>query len=81
MHRSAYGAVTVQHVLRPQRLAELLDVHVSTVYRWVREERLPQVRRIGPNCSGWLSAEIDEWMASRPKASLGEPAQHESEDE
>lgn len=40
-----------------------------TVWRWVREGRLPVPLRIGPNCSRWRSDEIlaaeEHWMAER----------------
>ena len=51
---------------RAKGVAALAGVSVATVYRWVAAGYLPPPRRIGPNVSGWLSSEIDEWLRSRP---------------
>lgn len=47
---------------------------VSTVERGVREEWFPAPRELSPGRVGWLTTELDEWLASRPKSNLLPPA-------
>lgn len=61
--------------LRIPELARRLGVSRTTLWRWERAQLLPPRRRIGPNSVGWLEAEIEEFLASRPPIrSSGSPA-------
>jgi predicted DNA-binding transcriptional regulator AlpA len=35
------------------------DVNASTIYRWVRAERVPRPLRVGPGTSRWLRSECE----------------------
>lgn len=54
-------------IVRPNELCEELGVSRATLWRWSRKGLLPPKRQIGPNVAGYLRAEIDEWLASRPQ--------------
>lgn len=53
-------------IIRPKQLAPLLGVSEPTMYRWIAAGHLPRPRRVGPNVTGWLKGEIQEWLESRP---------------
>ena len=36
------------------------DVNASTIYRWIKAERLPKPVRIGPGTSRWVRAEVED---------------------
>ena len=41
----------------------------STLYRWMRQQCFPQPLQIGPRSVRWPEAEIQAWLASRPRVS------------
>ncbi len=52
-------------ILRANELAERLGISRTTLWRWERAGRLPRKRRVGPNVTGWLESEIEEWWAAQ----------------
>ena len=40
----------------------------SSLYREMREGRFPLPVRVGPRAVRWPSAEIEAWIASRPRS-------------
>jgi predicted DNA-binding transcriptional regulator AlpA len=47
---------------RPGRLAQLLDVHLSTLWRWQRDGVLPRPVQIGPYVRGWTREQIEHLL-------------------
>lgn len=48
---------------------ELLGVHRSTLWRWVREGKLPKPTKLGPGVARWRASQINgfiEAMAANP---------------
>jgi prophage regulatory protein len=43
------------------------------LWRDVREGRFPEPIQLGPNSVGWHRAEVEEWLASRPRRTYGAP--------
>lgn len=41
----------------------LLGISAPTVYRWVREGRIPAPRKIGPRVSGWRVSDLRALLA------------------
>jgi predicted DNA-binding transcriptional regulator AlpA len=37
-----------------------------TLQAWIRKQRFPPGRWLGPNTKAWTETEIDEWLRSRP---------------
>jgi prophage regulatory protein len=60
----APAAVRFQ-IVRPRPMAKRLDIHVVTLWRWVRDGHFPKPLRIGPNVKGWTEEMIADWLASR----------------
>lgn len=55
-----------KQVIRFSALSEKLgNVSRSTIFRWEREKKFPQHISLGPNCTGWLLHEVEEWIATR----------------
>ena len=46
----------------------------STIYRLMRQGEFPTPIKIGPRAVRWPQSELDDWLASRPRAT-GETAQ------
>ena len=44
-----------------------------TIYRRMGEGTFPRQIQLGPNSVGWDEAEIDAWLADRPRGPLAEP--------
>lgn len=62
-HEPEPGAVLIY---RAADLARLLGCSVASVYRWTAAGQLPARRQLGPSATGWLAAEIRDWLTSRP---------------
>jgi excisionase family DNA binding protein len=45
-------------------VAALLEISKPTVWRWVREGRLPKPRKIGPNITRWEVGPLREALAA-----------------
>ncbi len=46
----------------------------SSIYRLMREGLFPEPIRIGRRAVRWPTSEIDEWLATRPRATGDRPA-------
>jgi predicted DNA-binding transcriptional regulator AlpA len=44
------------------------------LWRDIRADRFPAPVELGPNSVGWIRAEIDAWLASRPRRTYGHRA-------
>ena len=42
--------------------AKFLGVAVSTFWRWVKEGRLPNGKRLSSRCTVWLRADIERFL-------------------
>lgn len=61
-------SLMTSRVVRTDELARRLGVTRSTIWRWIREGRLPPKHHYGPNSSGWLESELEEWWSTRSPA-------------
>jgi predicted DNA-binding transcriptional regulator AlpA len=46
-------------------VAARYSVSVNTVWRWVREKRLPAPEKLSPGCSRWQTAVLEEHDKAR----------------
>jgi len=51
--------------LSPKALAERLAVNRSTLWRWVRDGKMPPPTEFSPRCVRWREDEIERWEAER----------------
>ena len=66
-HATAAPSRTDSHplrLIRPSRLAELLDVNPSTIWRWRKAGILPPPSRVG-GVEGWTEPVIQELLDQR----------------
>ena len=54
--------------LRAKELSELLSVNPSTLWRWRRQNILPQPVEIGPNVVAWSHESIQQWLKEKANA-------------
>lgn len=52
-------------IIRTSQLAELLGVHVTTIWRWRQEGILPQPIVISGGVRGWPETVILDWLKER----------------
>jgi predicted DNA-binding transcriptional regulator AlpA len=45
--------------VRARTLARMLDVHPSTLWRWVSERRLPAPCKLGKGVTAWRLADVE----------------------
>jgi prophage regulatory protein len=59
----------VSAILRLPAVMLKTSLSKSSIYRLESLDKFPKRVRIGENSTGWLSSEIDEFIASRPRVS------------
>jgi len=71
---SAAAAATIEPASAPPprllRLPEVMDrvgLRRSAIYQRMSEGRFPKCRSLGPKCSVWVEAEINDWINSISK--------------
>ena len=55
-------------MLRRKEVETICGLTRSTIYRWMSENRFPQNFQLGPRAVAWSAAEIETWLATRPRA-------------
>lgn len=62
-------------MMRKQRVADKLDVSVSTLDRLrVEDPTFPKAVRLGPQAIAWFVDEVDDWLMDRPRVQRGTTA-------
>ena len=56
-------------ILRAKQVTEAIGLSRTTLWRRVRDGQFPKPVKLGPTAIGWRSAEVEEWLDSRPEAS------------
>ena len=52
-------------LVRPKATMRALGITRATLYRWIKEGRLPRPRQISTRTTGWPAAELHSWMRER----------------
>jgi predicted DNA-binding transcriptional regulator AlpA len=52
-------------IYRPHRLAALLDIDATTLWRWRKAGIVPPPVEIGPGIRGWTEAMVGEMLQRR----------------
>jgi prophage regulatory protein len=53
-------------VIRPAEIKEYAGLSKNSAFRLEKLNMFPKRRQLGPSAVGWISTEIDEWIANRP---------------
>jgi prophage regulatory protein len=56
----------MKKIIRPNEIKDYVGFSKNTAYRLMKLGQFPPRLQLGPSAVGWLSTEIDEWLASRP---------------
>lgn len=54
-------------IIRVEQVIELVQLSRTTIWRMERENQFPQRVRLGTKAMGWKEAEIESWLAQRPR--------------
>lgn len=60
--------MTISPLLRRQEVERVVGLSCPSIYRLMRAKRFPEPIRIGPRAVRWRSADIQEWIDARPRA-------------
>lgn len=63
--QKALSSFPTNGMIRPKRLAELLGISESTVWRKAKNGTLPRPIKISERVAAFDAAEINEWLAAR----------------
>ena len=55
-------------LLTRRQVEALCRLSTSSIYRFMRDGLFPEPIRVGRRAVRWYASEIDEWLASRPRA-------------
>ena len=59
---------TTDRLLRLAEVRTRCGLSRSTIYRKMREGSFPEPLKVGVRAVRWREAEIEDWLASRPRA-------------
>jgi prophage regulatory protein len=51
--------------LSDKKLAERYDTHRATIWRWVREGKLPKPVKLTSGSTRWSIADLEQWEAGK----------------
>ncbi len=57
-----------QEYYSDKQLAVRFSISRATVWRWVRQEKLPTPVQLSPGCTRWRFSEVEEWELKREAA-------------
>ncbi len=67
------SASTADRLLRLDEVAARTGLGRTTIYRKMREGSFPEPLKIGARAVRWPESEIEEWLATRPRATGDTP--------
>lgn len=57
------AGVSPPRLLRLPEVMDRVGLRRSAIYQRMSEGRFPKCRSLGPRCSVWVEAEINDWIA------------------
>ena len=55
-------------LLTRHQVEKMLGIRRSTIYKLMRQGKLPEPIQISSGCVRWQKSELEDWIDSRPKA-------------
>ena len=74
MHEQQEKPPKLVLILRIADLVAAIGLGRSKIYELVADGEFPRPVQLGPRATGWLRSEVEEWIASRPRATGDRPA-------
>ena len=56
------GEPSNTRLIRLPEVMQKVGLKRTAIYQRMREDRFPRSRSLGPRCTVWVEAEIDEWI-------------------
>jgi prophage regulatory protein len=69
--KQAPEPMVVRTILRMAEVKRASGLEASHIYALIRQGKFPRPIKLSSQAVGWLSDEIAEWQASRPRAEGG----------
>ena len=63
--------VTTMKILRINQVIEMTTLGRSTIYKYINEGTFPKQIKMGARASGWLQADVENWILARRCGSPG----------
>jgi prophage regulatory protein len=63
MNKHAPRSVILEPMVRHTAVAQALDIHPSTLWRWIKCGRFPRPIKYGLRTSGWKQSQVEEWIS------------------
>lgn len=57
----------MQEILRMPQLEHYVGLSRASIYRAIKEHQFPEPYQLTARAVGWRRAEVDEWLAGRPR--------------
>jgi prophage regulatory protein len=57
------------NMIRMNVVKEMTGLSRSTIYQFIKDGKFPEQIKLGDRASGWLEAEVDDWLQERIKRS------------
>lgn len=57
--------VTTMKILRIKQVIEMTTLGRSTIYKYIKEGTFPKQIKMGARASGWLQADVENWILTR----------------
>ncbi|WP_440876442.1 helix-turn-helix transcriptional regulator [Thalassotalea sp. PLHSN55] len=54
-------------LIRPRQLAKKLGINLVTLWRWRKQNKIPQPIQLGSHLIAWRESTIEEWLAEKEK--------------
>lgn len=54
--------------MRISEVAETVGASRSSIYAWISKNEFPKPKKLGARRVGWLAADVENWLNSRPDA-------------
>ncbi len=58
----------MKRIFRMNELCQIYGFSRSTIYRLIESGRFPKPIKISARAVGWISTDLDEWLATRNEA-------------
>ncbi len=63
------NTTTQQQFIRLTDLTKRIGISRSSVWNFTKNGTFPSPIKLSPNCTAWVTAEVDQWAADRIAAS------------
>jgi len=59
----------IEAIRKQAYILQLLDIHPSTLWRWIQAGNFPKPTKYGAKTQGWRQSVIEKWLEDRENMS------------